>query len=257
MNNLALSKTQYTLIFNNAAQLPTFIGNTIRGALGQSLYDNNRSVYDAVFKTSPETSIPNPFAISAPYPCKNTYNRGDTLAFFITLFGFACEYDDVVSDAVRLMCKGKLLSAELLETDSIYSCDWSDSGAESIERCDKITLDFVSPTELLGCKKPVFEPDFSTFIDSLFGRILDICDNYGKSEFIIPYSMIARKPQVTAEYDLKRVQINSNKNPINGFVGKVIYFGDVTRYLPYIDLGSQIHIGKKTTRSCGEYSFEI
>ncbi|MDR0221894.1 MAG: CRISPR system precrRNA processing endoribonuclease RAMP protein Cas6, partial [Lachnospiraceae bacterium] len=43
----------------------------------------------------------------------------------------------------------------------------------------------------------------------------------------------------------------------DGFVGTVSYFGDVTRYLPYIDLGSQIHIGKKTTRACGEYVFEI
>ena len=43
----------------------------------------------------------------------------------------------------------------------------------------------------------------------------------------------------------------------NGIVGSVRYKGDITKYLPYIDLGSQIHIGKKTTRGCGEYEFEF
>jgi len=252
-----LTKLRFELTFRNDSRLPLFVGNTIRGAIGQSLYDNHRGVYDKVFKTSSESSIPNPFAISAPYPSKGSYFKGDTLEFFITLFGSACEYDDAISDAARLMCSGKLLGAELSEVECIYSCEWSDSGAESIAHCDLVNLEFISPTELISSKRPVFEPDFTTFIDSLFGRISSICDNYGKCEFVIPYSLIARKPQVSAVYDLKNVQINSNSHPINGFIGKIAYSGDLTRYLPYIDLGSQIHLGKKTTRSCGEFSFEI
>ena len=103
----------------------------------------------------------------------------------------------------------------------------------------------------------MYEPDFAVLMDSLLGRIAAICDHYGPSEFVIPYALVAKKPYVNAKYDLKRVQINSNSQPVNGFVGKVTFFGDVTRYLPYIDLGSQLHIGKKTTRSCGEYNFTL
>ena len=35
--------------------------------------------------------------------------------------------------------------------------------------------------------------------------------------------------------------------PVDGILGEARYFGDVTRYLPYIDLGTQLHLGKKTT----------
>ena len=110
---------------------------------------------------------------------------------------------------------------------------------------------------MLSGKQPVLNPDFATFVDRLFWRISAICDNYGESEFVVPYSLIARKPLVRAEYSLEQVSINSNNQPINGFIGKVSYSGDIVRYLPYIDLGSQMHIGKKTTRSCGEYTFEV
>ncbi|MDR1766105.1 MAG: CRISPR system precrRNA processing endoribonuclease RAMP protein Cas6 [Lachnospiraceae bacterium] len=51
--------------------------------------------------------------------------------------------------------------------------------------------------------------------------------------------------------DIKPSRFWTSGEPIEGFVGTVRYSGDVTRYLPYIDLGSQIHIGKKTTRGCG------
>jgi hypothetical protein len=39
--------------------------------------------------------------------------------------------------------------------------------------------------------------------------------------------------------------------------GEVTYKRYVTRHLPYFDLESQLHIGKKTTRGCGEYWFRL
>ena len=273
MNELQLTKLGFTLELTQRAYLPQFIGNTIRGALGRALDDNSREVYDAVFKVVEGESVPNPFVISAPYPCKDKYRAGkivkyragesveykagERLEFFITLFGSACAYDKDIVDAASLMCRGKLAGAVLFDVRCEYSRTWSDSNADTIPFCDALMIEFITPTELLSSKQPVYEPDFSAFIDSLLGRISAIIDNYGENEFIIPYSLIARKPKVSAKYELEQILIHSNSHPISGFIGGIDYFGDVTRYLPYIDLGSQLHLGKKTTRSCGEYVFSI
>jgi len=82
-------------------------------------------------------------------------------------------------------------------------------------------------------------------------------DNYGENELILPYSLMYRKSYIKMECDLRTVKFQTNDQPIIGLLGQVRYYGDVTRYLPYIDLGSQTHIGKKTSRACGEYTFEI
>jgi hypothetical protein len=256
-NELRLVKLLFTLTFIRESRLPPFAGNTIRGALGQSLCDNCGSAYNSLFKVTSGESVPNPFVIAAPYPSRGVYMPGDTLEFSLTLLGTACDYEDDVIDAAKLMCKGMLSGAGLSKAECEYARNWSDAGAESIMPCGAVTLDFIAPTEILSGKEPVYAPDFATLMGSLFGRIAGIIDNYGESEFTVPYALIAKKPLIIAEYDLKQVRINSNKQPINGFVGTIRYSGDVTRYLPYIDLGSQIHIGKKTTRSCGEYYFEL
>jgi hypothetical protein len=257
MNTLALTKLHFTLTFTRETRLPQFVGNTIRGALGQALHDDHQEVYDAVFKVADDGSVPNPFAVSAPYPSQGGYAAGETLGFSVTLFGTACGHADEMIEAAESMCKGKLATARLADAECVYSREWSDAYAETIPYCDTLTLDFASPTVLLSSREAVYEPDFPAFIDSLFGRISAVIDNHGENEFVLPYSLIARKPLVRATHDIKRVHINSNNHPIDGFVGRISYHGDVTRYLPYIDLGGQLHLGKKTTRSCGEYTFEI
>lgn len=257
MNRLPLVKYEYTLLFAQTTYLHPFIGNTIRGALGQALYDNSHITYDAIFKTTSAESQPNPFTISAPYPSKRTYAAGETLKFSLTLFGSACDYEYEITESMQHMCKGKLKDARLSDAECIYAREWTDDGADAIPLCEILTIDFLTPTEILASKKPVREISFNTFIDSLFGRISTIIDNYTPAEFILPYSLISKRPLVTAEYDLTPIDIQTNGQQICGVIGAVKYLGDVTRYLPYIDLGTQIHIGKKTTRTCGEYAISI
>ena len=213
--------------------------------------------YSNVFKVSSDASVPNPYAISAPYPSKGKYTAGDELSFNITLFGNAASYTPEILTAAACMCRGKFQNAICHNRSLVYDTEWSDNGADSIPHCDTLIVQFLSPTEILNNKEPVTELSFSAFIDSLFGRIGGIIDNYTDSQFIIPYSLIADKPFVRAEYDLKSINLETNSQPIQSFIGTIRYYGDVTRYLPYIDLGSQLHICKKTTRSCGEYTYEI
>jgi len=95
-------------MFKKDTRLPPFIGNTLRGALGQSLSATNPDLYDHVLKVSGDESVPNPFVISAPYPSKTEYKEGESLSFSITLFGTACTFDQEIIDAAKSMCNGKL-----------------------------------------------------------------------------------------------------------------------------------------------------
>jgi len=256
INNLKLTKLKITLTFTKATNLPIFIGNTIRGALGQSLYKNHHHTYN-ILKVNTTESIPNPIVISAPYPSKGHYLPEETLTFYITLMGSACDYAQSVTDATQWMCKGKLANTQLINCHEVYNLEWKDDGAQHIPTCEKLIINFITPTEILINKQPPKELDFTTFIDRLFLRLSGIIDNYTKSMFTIPYKLVYNKPHIQAECDLQTVKLKTSSQPILGFIGQVRFYGDVTSYLPYIDLGSQIHIGKKTSRACGEYSFKI
>ena len=257
INRLQLTKLKFTLKFTQTTYLLPFIGNTLRGALGQSLYKNFPYAYQNILKVDRGQSIPNPFVISVPYPSKGTYLAGETLSFYVTLFGSACALEQNLIDAAKMICEGKLTNTQLIESQQVYSRPWSDDGAKHIPSCNMLTIDFLTPTEIYVKSQLAKQVEFTTFMDRLFGRISGILDNYSENEFILPYSLIANKPLVRSEYDLHVVKLRTGEQPIAGFCGQVRYYGDVTRYLPYIDLGSQIHIGKKTTRSCGQYVFSI
>ena len=88
-------------------------------------------------------------------------------------------------------------------------------------------------------------------------EISGIIDNYSEENFVVRYALVAKKPFVTGEYNIKKVCFKTSGQPINGFMGAIKYTDAIARYLPYINLGSQIHIGKKTTRACEEYLFII
>jgi len=265
-------KLSFRLEFQSQTRLPTFIGNTIRGALGAALsreyciYEKQQCVecayikdciYGSVFKVQNEESIPNPYVVSSPYPSQGSYEKGDTLDFSISLFGSACRFVNELVDATNLMCTGNLKNAKLIDANLEYNREWSDEGAESIEYCDNITIHFDSPVEMISRNEALKDITFGQLIDSLFGRIAGIIDNYSDKEFVIPYSLLGRKPYVEAKSQLRSVRFSMGSQAIEGVIGTISYFGDMTRYLPYIDLGTQLHIGKKTTRGFGEYSFEI
>jgi hypothetical protein len=237
--------------------LSPFVGNTIRGAIGATLDKMGSPAYKQAFKIDATDSIPNPYAISTPYASKTYYYADDTLGFTLTLFGNGCKYGEDFTAAAKEMCRGKLNCCTLDSYQLEYDRVWSDAGAEGIAPCNEVLIRFLTPTEILSSKQAIFEIDFETFVNSLFGRISTIIDNYTDSEFILPYILVAKKPFITAKYNIEPINFQTNGQPINAFVGTAKYTGNVTRYLPYIDLGSQIHIGKKTTRACGQYCFEI
>ena len=257
MNNLRLIKLNFILTFKQETYLPGFIGNTIRGAIGQALYDNYPDTFNCVFKITAAETIPNPIVISVPYPTKHLHLPDELLTFSIVLMGKACVFKQSIIDAATLMCHGKLKNTALIACHQEYDSTWEDTHVNQIPPCNNLKVTFLTPTEILASKKFKDELNFNTFVDRIFLRISKIIDNYSDNEFIIPYNLVLSKPHIITTSNLTVTKFQTSNQPITGFLGKIEFSGDVTRFLPYVDLASQIHIGKKTTRGCGQFKFEV
>lgn len=296
MNSLKIVKLEFEASFSGAALLPGFLGNTIRGGLGNRFKNlfctsnhfecvncNNRNdcVYSTLFKNQIKTdvlnSVPNPFVIEIPNNNLREYKKGDSLHFSISIFGNAVKFADTVIHAIEEMFYVNFASTsnalKLNRVIDSYSKNvvfemgkkacaphivtWSDEGANELEPIRKIRIRFLSPVQILRSKKLLETIDFPNFIDSLFSRIADLIDVYEEDEFVLPYNFCYKKPRIIAEYKLGITSIQQEKQQFSGVLGEIVYSGNLTRYMPYIDLGSQIHIGKLTTRGFGEYRFEI
>lgn len=296
MNELKIVRLAFEAEVFKDAIFPGFLGNTIRGALGNALVKsfckrdephckdcpvNADCVYATMFKSvyadAQFATAPNPFTMNVPYDHQRAYRAGEKLAFDILLFGNAVRWHQEIIHAVNRMFEGdfagkgrcvnllravdgysgKTLFAQGVFLDEPEVAVWSDEYAETLETITEVEIEFVTPVQILKNRRLITGLDFSAFIDHLFWRISSMIDIYGEREFIVPYSLLFRKPYIETTESVSKRIIKQEKQSIEGLVGKVRYRGNLTRYMPYIDLGSQLHIGKLTTRGCGEYRFEI
>jgi hypothetical protein len=233
---------------STAPKLSEFMGNKLRGALGRQLHGT--PIYDEVFKAEGGANVQQPYVIGVDYPISRDSHD---FSFYINLFGSAIQYAEQIEQATSSLLPGYDITC----TSNKYVV-WSDENARSIAPTDKLKITLLTPLQILNAGMLNTEPDFEEFMASIFGRISGIIDNHTDSEFEIPYSMVFRKPRVTAEFDLKATTIKLERPPhILGIMGTITYKGDATRYLPYIDLGTQLHAGKLATRGCGGYVFEM
>ena len=108
----------------------------------------------------------------------------------------------------------------------------------------KIKVKFLSP--LLLKEDVTKEWKFEDFIDAVFYRIGSIIDLYEDCRFCVIYGLLCRKPYIKTEI----ISLKDNKP-------EFIIEGDLKRYLSYIEMGSNLHIGKKTTYGFGQYEYEI
>ena len=291
MNQLQMIRIDLEAAVLRDVQLPGFLGNTLRGCLGRALLRQNCAltapdceicskreacVYPNIFKVAQSTAefptMPAPFVIRAPEFGKRQWPAGEALVFSILLFGTAVRRSAEVVRAACAIFEGRFAQTEgafalenirdgftgqNIEKD-LQIAEWSDAGALDILSAQAIKIRFLSPTQIYHAKFVEDKPDFSLFMDSLFARIAAMIDLYGEGQFTLPYGLLVRKPKISARFSTHRVTIPQDHGQrVDGIVGEILYEGDITRYLPYLDLGTQLHIGKKTTRGCGQYEIEV
>jgi hypothetical protein len=275
-NTLRFLKLQITLQAIRDYKPIGYIGKKIRGALGNAMFalycvhpvpdceqcERQKScVYGALFKNpekSPEfPTFPAPFVIDAPYDAgEKVIKTGETLTFSITILGESVRWWKHAAIAVRKMfdipeksfnSAFQLRSIRSEMEDLLVhngenfvaepmAAIWSDDPADPDIDPVRVNIEFLSPLITKNARDAA--PDFGKFMDAVFYRIASMVDIYEKKEFAVSYGLLYRKPRIHTE-------VLSRDTGLPCF----IFEGNLNRYLPYIDMGVHLHVGKQST--CG------
>lgn len=233
---------------------------------------------------------PHPFVIEPPFDTKRTYTAGDTLTFGLILLGRAAEYLPyfiyTFEELGRMgIGKGKgryELLEVICEGDKIYSSEdrslkpvkhnspfipsYLKSGKEALSPLCKggprgVTLNFLTPTRIVMNNDLVVEPEFHQIIRPLLRRISTISYfHYGERLDLDFKGIIERAGKVkvkernTRWHDWERYSARQDtRMKMGGFVGRVTFEGELGEFMPFIEIGERIHVGKGTSFGLGKY----
>ena len=285
MNYLRFVKLEFQVIAVKDFTSQGYAGNKLRGAIGMAMNKlfcdtdkahcencNNYCVYGEVFKPIEKnpgfTTSPAPFVLEMSRFDKAVIKKGERLGFNISIFGERIIYwRDLLEAVIYSFTKDdKVFNASFkiekvmsqIERDVIWENNgilavpkaivWSDDEVETVAGYSfdemKIKVKFNSP--LLLKNEPTKEWSFTEFIEAVFYRIGSIIDLYEENRFYVLYGLLNRKPYIKTDI----ISLRDNKP-------EFILEGDLRKHLPYIDIGSHLHIGKKSTYGFGHYEFEI
>ena len=255
--------------------------------------EKNSCPYSYIFETPSDRSdgvfsgysdAPRPFVVEPMGLDRRRFAKGDGLDFGLLLIGKSIDYLPYFifcfEKLGRLgLGRGRIrFSLEEVCGLNFNAGDWAllYSGRERFLRdtvptidahrleqdCGgTLTLNFLTPTRIKYRGKYVTDLEFHVLMRSLLRRTsmmaLYHCDSELKADVT---ALIAEAKMVEVQsWDLKWQDLerySSRKKAImkmGGVVGSVTYRGDFGKFMPFISLGEQIHVGKNTTFGLGRY----
>ena len=121
-------------------------------------------------------------------------------------------------------------------------------------RAGKLLVRFLTPTELKESGVPAPRPEFSVLFARVRDRISNLCALYGEGAPDIDYAALGARARsvrlVRCEVEQVHAERRSSKtgqrHPIGGFVGEAEYEGELTEFMPYLELAHWTGVGRQT-----------
>lgn len=252
----------------------------------------SRCIYAYIFETSPNEEaeimnmnryekIPHPFIIEPPEETHQTYKPGDRLSFNLILIGRAIDYlpyfiftfEELGRIGIgRGRGRYRLTKVETDKKAHVYSSDdktiRSTPPEELIIKGDSngpiptITLRFLTPARLSYQRRLVTALEFHILIRNLLRRLNLL--HYFHCERSIPTwdhkELIKEAEKISTEasslrwWDWQRYSSRQDtKMKMGGIIGEITYKGDIGPYIPFLQAGEIIHVGKGTSFGLGRY----
>ena len=237
-------------------------------------------------------AAPHPFVIEPPPEKRMGYKPGDEINFNLILAGRAIEYVPYFIYAFDEMGKigigkgrGKYELKEVSIVNisgdgtaaykSVYdsvtkkietfnsqllsvSFDCSDSSAR--QSC--LSLSFLTPTRLICNGSLILNLEFHILIRNLLRRLSLIsyfhCDNnmtdWDFKNIIVKAEEIKVKKHNLKWYDWERYSARQDtRMKMGGFIGDIIFEGNISPFMQLINAGKILHVGKGTSFGLGKY----
>lgn len=248
----------------------------------------DRCGYCYMFETPPPASAemmrkyptaPHPFVLEPPE--RGMFQPGDRMIFSVVLVGKGI--DLMPQTVCALMLAGeaglgrsrgryRVLSVRSVSGESIYQPGRLDCGSaddrefilnrlNSLGSRRRIGIRFVTPTRLKYEGALAVSGEFHVLLRNLLRRVSALhyfhCGNRLLHDFksLVEDSMRVKTTDCKLRWvDLERRSARQGTTmKLGGFVGYALYEGEITRFLPYLVLGEQIHVGKGATFGLGKY----
>jgi len=293
-----------------SARLPYYKGAVIRGGFGlafrrvacafpkrecEACLLRRKCVWSYVFATPrPEEStimrkyetIPHPFVIDPLLDDRTRLERGDTLAFELTLIGRAIEHVPYFIYAFEQMAEQGLgpgrakFTVDAVRQNGTLFYDAESkaitsplalahlelSSSKPVRQPDSksATFRFLTPTRMTYEGRMARRPAFHVVLRSLLRRIGLLAYFHDQAIEIDYVGLIKQAEEVgTTEcsmgtYQWRRYSSRQDRAiDMDGMVGSATYEGEFGPFLPYLRAGEVLHVGKGTSFGMGKYKLEV
>ncbi|MDR0822173.1 MAG: CRISPR system precrRNA processing endoribonuclease RAMP protein Cas6, partial [Endomicrobium sp.] len=237
--------------------------------------------YKYVFETTDANDIPRPYVFETEFADKRNYKKDAVFKFNLLLFGKAMEFaphfifsfielgkigftnkkykfalEKAIDNIGNVVFDGKEI---LKKADIICAKDLIDD-AKAKESINKIEIEFITPFRLEVSGKLIKKPNFMDIIKVLTRRISAISKYHcGGIEQVNHLELINKANDIEMEshlgwFDWTRYSARQKtKMELGGLLGNIVLKGGLDVFMPYLLLGSFIHIGKNCTFGLGKY----
>lgn len=240
---------------------------------------------------SSKASVPHPFILEPPLEQKREYKENEILGFSLILIGKAIDYLPYIIFSFKEIGrnglgsrKGKyrLISVNLLKNNAeflifngaselFYNINQENNSLNHRGINNKkikngiLKLNFLTPTRIKEQGDLITKPQFHQIMKSLLIR-LSLLSNFhcsNKIEFDLNSIVEESKSIKIKDSNLKWYDWahfsprTKEKVKLGGFIGDISYYGKIEKWLPILEIGEYLHIGKATSFGLGKYELKI
>jgi hypothetical protein len=253
----------FALRFQFTAQLAVHFpqgqtANLFRGQFGKILYRRDPAAYARFFAPVGEAGPSGLHDPPRPFVLRVRHLDGAVLdRFHVGLNLFETNRPEIgaIRDTMAELGR-ESLRADLVDLEGQEILHLPLAAARPVER---VRVQFLSPTELKNSDRPEFGPLFSRIRD----RISTLSALYGSGPLEIDFQAMGERAAAirmthcdVLHVDAERISRNK-RHPLGGFIGVAEYEGDLTGFIPYLEIAVYTGVGRQTVWGKGEISVEV
>lgn len=274
-----------SLISQQRAELPPYLGSTLRGVIGQALLQTDKDACAFLYRNGEDTIhtgqvVVKPYMIIPPEICmpQTVIRQGESIEFEFLLFGNAVEYLPSLIRALEKIHRfglgarrypfslSKIINSQTQrfiwrkERSLVSNVDTVTVPCYELQDVTGVVIKICTPLRIRHGGKLVKNISFQTLIRNITNRVISITERYGgwadQIEAERVQSLAAEVRTVREELRVERMERYSNringKMDFSGLTGEVEYAGDLSPFVPWLYAAQTLHVGRNTTFGMGK-----